>query len=74
LQAFYKNYYQPDNAVLIVAGKFDEAAAVRLIARKFGPIPKPMGTLDRTYTVDLPQDGERSVTVQRVGDIQALLF
>jgi zinc protease len=25
LQAFYRNYYQPDNAVLIVAGKFDEA-------------------------------------------------
>ena len=25
LQAFYRNYYQPDNAVLVVAGKFDEA-------------------------------------------------
>jgi zinc protease len=72
LQAFYKRYYQPDNAVLIVAGKFDEAAAVRLIAQKFGPIPKATRALDRTYTVDPPQDGERSVTVQRVGDIQAL--
>jgi zinc protease len=72
LQAFYKRYYQPDNAVLIVAGKFDEAAAVRLIAQKFGSIPKATRTLDRTYTVDPPQDGERSVTVQRVGDIQAL--
>jgi zinc protease len=25
LQAFYRTYYQPDNAVLVVAGKFDEA-------------------------------------------------
>ncbi len=25
LLAFYRNYYQPDNAVLLVAGKFDEA-------------------------------------------------
>ena len=25
LQAFYRTYYQPDNAVLLVAGKFDEA-------------------------------------------------
>jgi zinc protease len=73
LQTFYQKYYQPDNAVLIVAGKFDEAAAVRLIAQKFGPMPKPTRTLDRTYTVDPPQDGERSVTVQRVGGIQALL-
>ena len=30
LQAFYKKYYQPDNIVLIVAGKFDEAKALAL--------------------------------------------
>ena len=30
LQAFYKKYYQPDNVMLIVAGKFDEAKALRL--------------------------------------------
>ena len=28
LQAFYRKYYQPDNAVLVVAGKFDEAKAL----------------------------------------------
>ena len=28
LQAFYKKYYQPDNAMLVVAGKFDEAKAI----------------------------------------------
>ena len=72
LQAFYKKYYQPDNAVVIIAGKFDEAAAVRLLAQKFGPIPKPARTLDRTYTMDPPQDGERAVTVERVGDVQAV--
>ena len=27
-QAFYKKYYQPDNAVLVVAGKFDEEKAL----------------------------------------------
>ena len=31
LQAFYRNYYQPDNAVLIVAGKFDEAKTLALV-------------------------------------------
>jgi zinc protease len=72
LQTFYKMYYQPDNAVVIVAGKFDEALAVRLLAQKFGPIPKPTRALARTYTLDPAQDGERSVTVQRVGDIQAV--
>ncbi len=36
LQAFYKKYYQPDNVVLIVAGKFDEAKALALV----GKIPR----------------------------------
>jgi len=36
LQAFYRTYYQPDNAVLIVAGKFDEAKALRWIVDAFG--------------------------------------
>ncbi len=33
LQAFYKKYYQPDNAVLIVAGKFDEKKALEYITK-----------------------------------------
>jgi zinc protease len=72
LQAFYKKYYQPDNAILIVAGKFDEAAAIRTAALKFGPIPRPDRSPERTYTIEPPQDGERTVTVQRVGDVQGI--
>ena len=41
LQAFYRKYYQPDNAVLVVAGRFDPERAVELVAEKFGPIPRP---------------------------------
>jgi zinc protease len=69
LRAFYQKYYQPDNAVLVVAGKFDEATALQLIADTFGRIPKPARELDRTYTEEPPQDGERSVTLRRVGDV-----
>ena len=31
LQAFYRQYYQPDNAVLLVAGKFDTAKVLQWI-------------------------------------------
>ncbi|MBL8151892.1 MAG: insulinase family protein, partial [Blastocatellia bacterium] len=72
LQAFYKKYYQPDNAVLIVAGKFDEAKTLEKIHKYFAPIPKPDRQLIHTYTLDPVQDGERFVTLRRVGDIQAL--
>jgi zinc protease len=70
LQAFYKRYYQPDNAVLAVAGKIDEAKTLALINEYFGVIPKPTRELPNFYTLDPVQDGERSVTLKRVGDVQ----
>ena len=73
LQAFYHKYYQPDNAVLMVAGKVDEAKVVALVNDYFGKIPKPTRVLSPTYTVEPVQDGERLTTVRRVGDVQAIL-
>ncbi len=70
LKAFYKKYYQPDNAVLMIAGKFDEKKALQYAQQYFGPIPKPTRVLQPTYTVEPPQDGERNVMLRRTGDIQ----
>ena len=67
LQAFYRNYYQPDNATLIVAGRFDPTHTLAWVSEAFGPIAKPARTLQPTYTLDPSQDGERSVTLRRVG-------
>jgi len=72
LQAFYHMYYQPDNAVLVVAGKFDEAKALALIQQKFGPIAKPTRTLPNLYTAEPIQDGEREVVLHRVGQKQLI--
>jgi zinc protease len=73
LQAFYRKYYQPDNAVLVIAGKFDEAKALGWVAEYFGRIPRPERKLEKFYTQEEPQDGERQVTVRRVGDAPAML-
>ena len=74
LRAFYRKYYQPDNAVLLVAGRFDPERAVALIEEKFGPIPRPdrsgANRLFETYTAEPTQDGERRVALRRVGDVQ----
>jgi zinc protease len=77
LQGFYRKYYQPDNAMLVVAGNFDEALALQLIEEKFGALPRPdregYDILYPTYTAEPPQDGERMVTLRRVGDVQAVI-
>jgi len=70
LQAFYRTHYQPDNAVVVIAGRFDEATALRSAAKHFGHIPRPTRSLPRTYTVEPTQDGERTVTLRRAGDVQ----
>ncbi len=72
LQAFYHNYYQPDNATLVVAGKIDETKTLALIKEYFGSLPKPTRKLQVTYTQEPTQDGERTVTLRRAGGIQAL--
>src|SRR6266704_4264405 len=41
LQGFYRKYYQPDNAMLTVTGKFEEAKALADIGTYFGVLKKP---------------------------------
>ena len=72
LQAFYRKYYQPDNATLIVAGSFDPAKVLAEITQDFSAIPKPTRVIEPTYTIEPVQDGEREVTLRRVGGEQDL--
>jgi zinc protease len=71
LQAFYRKYYQPDNAMLAIAGHFDEKKAMEYVVKYFGPLKKPARKLDQTYTEEPAQDGERNVILRRVGSIGA---
>ncbi|WP_085298000.1 M16 family metallopeptidase [Cognaticolwellia mytili] len=72
LQAFYRKYYQPDNATLTVAGKFDSDEMLKKINATFGKIDKPERVISPLYTAEPAQDGEREVTVRRVGDAQMI--
>lgn len=68
LRKFYEKFYQPDNATLIVAGKFDEKQALNYVSQYFSVIPKPSRVLDQPYTVEPAQDGERFVELKRSGE------
>jgi len=72
LRRFYRRYYQTDNALLVIAGKFDEKTALALTEKHFGALPRPERKLDPTYTVEPEQDGEKLVTLRRVGDVAAV--
>lgn len=73
LQAFYHKNYQPDNAILMIAGNFDEQRALALVQEKFGAIPRPTRVLQQPHTVEPTQDGERITTVRRAGNSQLVM-
>ena len=70
LKAFYKKYYRPDNAVLMVTGKFDTDRTLELIDKKFGKLQRPDTPIRESYTEEPAQDGEKMVSLSRVGELQ----
>ena len=73
LSAFYRTYYQPDNAVLLVSGRIEEARTLALVQQVFGKLPRPARVIPKTYTLESAQDGERQVVVRRAGDVQLVM-
>ena len=70
LQAFYHKWYQPDNAVLTVSGKFDETKVLTWITETFGKIPRPTRVLPAEWTVEPVADGPRYFEIRRPGESQ----
>ena len=71
-QAFFDTYYAPNNAVLVVAGDFDPAAARAWVERYFGPLParSQPGRPDLTEPVQLAE--KRDTYVDRLAPRPAL--
>lgn len=65
-QTFYKTFYVPNNAVLVLAGDIDAKKASDLVKKYFAAIPKG-GTIPRTKVVEPPMKGEvRDVVYDRI--------
>lgn len=74
LQAFYRRWYQPDNATLIIAGRFDSQPVLKRIQASFGRLKRPARHLPQYWTREPTQDGEREITVRRSADIQLVML
>jgi zinc protease len=66
LYAYYRRYYVPNNATLVVVGDVDADDVLRRIDRRFGPIP-PGETPARLRTIEPEQTGERRLTIRKEG-------
>ena len=58
-EAFYKTFYRPDNAWLIVVGDFDQKQLDAWIDKYFGSIQKPANSIPRVTEVEPDWTAER---------------
>lgn len=66
---FYRTFYAPNNAILIVAGDADPAEVRRLAEQHFGPLAPTVGLTERLRPQEPPQLAERRVVMEdaRIG-------
>jgi zinc protease len=61
--AYYRKYYHPNNAVLVIAGDFDSDRVIEKVSRAFGDIPR--GPAQPPMLIEEPsQKGERRLVVR----------
>lgn len=72
LQEFYQRHYRPDNAMLLIAGRFDPRRTAAIVAASFGSVSCPAGTASRLPLAEPIQQGERSTALRRSADAAAL--
>lgn len=58
-QNFYKTFYRPDNAVLIVVGDFDQKQFDDWTNKYFGALKKPSGVMPRVSVVEPERTEEK---------------
>jgi zinc protease len=63
VRAFHALYYRPDNAVLVVAGNFDQGQLDRWVDQYFAPITRPTTAIPRVTVTEPERRAARSFTV-----------
>jgi len=60
--AYYRRFYAPNNAILVVAGDVDPANVLELAKKYYGPLAPTVGLMPRHRTEEPPQLAERRLT------------
>ncbi|MGE0040572.1 MAG: M16 family metallopeptidase [Vicinamibacterales bacterium] len=70
---FYRTYYVPANATMVIAGDFDPDQATELVTRYLGRVPKAEGTVPRDIAAEPAQTEEKRVTVAEPWPLPAVV-
>jgi zinc protease len=70
---FYKTYYVPSNATLVLVGDFDSSQATQLVTQYLGRVPKAERDVPRDIPKEPPQTKEKRVTLQEPWPLPAVV-
>ncbi|MBA4418937.1 MAG: insulinase family protein [Syntrophus sp. (in: bacteria)] len=73
LKAYYRTYYNPANAFIVVAGDFNRNILLSQIRNAFAAIPKGP-VLKQLKPVEQPQVGERRILVKKEAQLHAIIM
>jgi zinc protease len=70
---FYRTYYVPSNATLVLVGDFDSAQAAQLVNQYVGRVPKADRDVPRDIPKEPPQAKEKRVTLSEPWPLPAVV-
>jgi predicted Zn-dependent peptidase len=70
---FFRTYYVPNNATLVLAGDFDTKEALKLVQQYLGRVPKSERPVPRDIPKEPPHTKERRVTVHENWPLPAVV-
>jgi zinc protease len=70
---FYRTFYVPSNATLVLVGDFDSAQALQLVTQYLGRVPKAEREVPRDIPKEPPQTKEKRVTLQQPVPLPAVV-
>ena len=73
MKAFYRTYYSPNNAFIVVAGDFDSEEILARVRETFGKIPRGPEPPE-VGLAEPPQRGERRVKLKREAQLPSLVM
>lgn len=73
LYSYYKTYYKPNNATVVIVGDFETEKALALVNKYFGKIPKGSDP-PKVTAKEPPQFGERRAVVSRAGNAARVMM
>jgi zinc protease len=71
MEAYYRRYYHPNNAILVLVGGFATDRVLRSVESTFGAIPRGIDVPPVKIT-EPPQQGEKRVTLKRPTQIERI--